>query len=112
MSFYDLSLGYADDPTFKWEGGDFLLRGNIPSIVINFGSVGGVSGCASARNLLESPKYGGRVLDWGASGAKLSKSQVIEFLTEFYADLERKRALDLVAPLSGDRMYLLFSWEQ
>lgn len=110
MSFYDLSLGYADDPKFKWEGGDY--SGNIPTIVINFGSVGGVSGCATARNLLESPKYGGRVLDWGASGARLSKAQVIEFLTEFYSDHDRKRALDLVAPLSEDRIYLLFSWEQ
>jgi len=110
MSFYGLSLGYADDPTFKWEGGNH--SGNIPSIVIDFGSVGGVSGCATARNLLESPKYGGRELDWGASGAKLSKSQVIEFLSEFYSGHERDRALELVAPLSDDQIYLLFSWEQ
>ena len=48
----------------------------------------------------------------GASGAKLSKSQVIEFLTEFYSDCERERVLNLVAPLSEDRQYILFSWEQ
>ena len=63
MSFYDLSLGYADDPKFKWEGGDY--SGNIPTIVIDFGSAGGISGCVAACSLLESPKYGGRVLDWG-----------------------------------------------
>lgn len=46
MSFYDLSLGYADDPKFKWEGGDY--SGNIPTIVVSFDSVGGISGCVTA----------------------------------------------------------------
>ena len=111
MAFYDLRLGRAEDPKFKWEGGDF--NGNIPTTIIDFGSVGGLSGCAEARRLLESPKYGGRVLDWGASGAKLSKVRVIEFLTEFYSDeQQRSHLLRKLDVLTDDQTYLLFACEQ
>ena len=109
MSFYNLYLGYADDATFKWDGGDF--NGNIPNIVVNFGSMD-LCSCGEARQLLESPKYGGRVLDWGSSGARLTKSQVIQFLTEFYPDEslrnEMIRKLDIIPE---DRLCLLFACE-
>jgi len=31
MSFYNLYVGDASDPTFHWDGGDF--SGNIPEII-------------------------------------------------------------------------------
>jgi hypothetical protein len=63
MSFYDLRLGRADDPSFQWERGDY--NGNIPATIIDFGPIGGVLRCVEARRLLESPKYGGPGLGLG-----------------------------------------------
>ena len=109
MSFYDLYLGHADDPKFKWDGGEYA--GNIPSIIVKFGSIG-LMGCVRARTLLESPAYGGRVLDWGASGAKLSKARVAEFLREFYGGTQRDEMLRRIEALRDDREYLLFACEE
>ena len=81
MSLHFLDLGYADDPTFKWEGGDYSR--NLPNTVVAFGSIG--SRFVEAIGLLESPRYGGHRLDFGSIGARLTKSQVIQFLTEFYS---------------------------
>jgi hypothetical protein len=56
MSFYNLYVGDASDPKFKWECGDYSY--NIPKILIHLGGIG-LMGCVEARSLLESPKYGG-----------------------------------------------------
>jgi hypothetical protein len=48
--------------------------------------------CVEARRLLESSKYGGRVVDRGASGAILTKNRILEFLSEIPL-LERKHKL-------------------
>jgi hypothetical protein len=60
MSFYNLYVGDVSDPKFKWDGGDHSY--NIPKIILDLGAVG-LTGCVEARILLESVKYGGRVLD-------------------------------------------------
>ena len=110
MQAYRLNLGYADDPTFKWEGGDY--NGNIPQVIVSFGSIG-LPGCVEARVLLESTKYGGHKLDWGASGARLNKFQVINFLTEFYSNkLEQENKINNLARMPEDRLYLLFACEE
>ncbi len=110
MSFYNLYVGDASDPNFHWEGGDY--SGNIPKIIIDLGGTG-LTGCIEARTMLESPKYGGRVLDWGSSGARLTKPRIIEFLNEFHGHLlAEKAALARVQTLEDDREYILFACEQ
>lgn len=110
MSFYNLYVGDASDPKFHWDGGDY--SGNIPNIILDLGSIG-LFGCIDARRLLESPKYGGKVLDWGASGARLTKARIIEFLTDF----EGSRSTGEPEPsridtLEDEREYILFACEQ
>jgi hypothetical protein len=76
MGLYYLSVGRTDDPDLHWERGDYT--GNIPTPMAKIPV--GLLGCVKARQLLESPKYGGRVLDWGASGAMMHKGQIVQFL--------------------------------
>jgi hypothetical protein len=110
MSFYNLYIGDASDPKFQWDGGDY--SGNIPKIILNLGGIG-LTGCASARNLLEDPKYGGKVLDWGSSGARLTKARIIEFLHEFEGPLVTGNpTLARIQSLEDNREYILFACEQ
>lgn len=110
MSYYNLYVGDASDPKFHWDGGDF--SGNIPNIILDLGSIG-LSGCVAARNLIETAKYGGRVLDWGSSGARLTKARIIEFLCDFEGPLLTGNAtLARIQTLDDDRKYILFACEQ
>jgi hypothetical protein len=110
MSYYNLCVGDASDPKFHWDGGDY--SGNIPEIILDLGSIG-LTGCASARNLLESIRYGGRVLDWGSSGARLTKARIIEFLCEFKGPLiTGNPTLARIRALEDGREYILFACEQ
>ena len=80
--------------------------------MLDLGGIG-LTGCVEARNLLESPKYGGRVLDWGSSGARLTKARIIEFLNEFNGPLLTSNAtLARIQTLEEDREYILFACEQ
>ena len=109
MSFYNLYVGDATDPTFHWDGGNY--SGNIPEIIMELSSLG-LPGCARARNLLESPKYGGRVLDWGASGARMNKARIIEFLAELSgAEPHCITPRHDINALEEDREYILFACE-
>jgi hypothetical protein len=110
MSFYNLYVGDASDPKFKWDGGDYGY--NIPKIILDLGGIG-LTGCVEARILLESPKYGGKVLDWGSSGARLTKARIIEFLNEFNGPLiTGNPVLARIQALEKDREYILFACEQ
>ena len=109
MPFYNLYLGYADDPKFQWEGGRRI--GNIPKVIVNFGAITPTD-FTKAVKLLESPAYEGRVLDWGASGARLPKARVSEFLNEFYpAGAERDKILLKLDKIEDDRLCVLFACE-
>lgn len=110
MSFYNLYVGDASDPKFHWDGGDH--SGNIPKIILDLGGIG-LTGCVEARTMLESPKYGGRVLDWGSSGARLTKARIIEFLNDFEVSrLTGEPDLSRIDALEDDREYILFACEQ
>lgn len=110
MSFYNLYVGDASDPKFHWDGGDY--GGNIPEIILDLGSIG-LTGCVEIQNLLESLKYGGKVFDWGASGARLTKEQIVEFLNESIGStMTRGVAHAKVQTLEDGREYILFACEQ
>jgi hypothetical protein len=110
MSFYNLYVGDASDPKFHWDGGDY--SGNIPEIIMDLGGTG-LTGCVKARIMLESPKYGGRVLDWGACGARLTKARIIEFLHDFGEGLlPGDTMVARIQALDDDREYILFACEQ
>jgi hypothetical protein len=110
MSLNNLYIGDASDPKFHWDGGDY--SGNIPEIILDLGGIG-LMGCVEARSLLESPKYGGRVLDWGSSGARLTKERIIEFLNEFDPPrIISRTAAEHIQALEADKEYILFACEQ
>ena len=109
MSLYHLSIGDASDPKFHWDNGDY--GGNIPEIILDLGSTG-LFGCVDARSLLECPTYGGKILDWGSSGARLTKKRILEFLHEYNGQLiTGNPVLSRVQALEDDREYILFAWE-
>lgn len=110
MSFYNLYVGDASDPKFQWDGGDFSY--NIPKVILDLGGIG-LMGCVEARSLLEGPKYGGKVLDWGSSGARLTKERIIEFLNDFNGPLiTGNPVLSRIQALEDEREYILFACEQ
>jgi hypothetical protein len=110
MSFYNLYVGDASDSKFRWDGGDYSY--NIPEIILDLGGIG-LAGCVEARNLLESPKYGGKVLDWGSSGARLTKARIIDFLHDFHGPLiTGYPAHARIQELDENREYILFACEQ
>jgi hypothetical protein len=110
MAFCNIYIGNADDPRFHWDGGDH--SGNIPNILFDLGC-SGLIGCAEARRLLESQKYGSKVLDLGSSGARLLKEQILEFANEFFhEDWQRERAVRKIQTLDPARIYILFACEQ
>jgi len=110
MSFNNLYVGDASDPKFHWDGGDY--SGNIPEIILDLGGIG-LMGCVEARSLLENPKYGGRVLDWGSSGARLTKERIIEFLNEFdQPRITSGQAAERIRNLEEGKEYILFACEQ
>jgi len=109
MSYYDLYVGDADDPGLRWEGGNY--NGNIPRVILAVGSIN-ILACVAARSLLEGPKYGGRELDWGASGARLTRDRIIEFLEEFPMNSGwRQLAIERAKTLDENRLYVLFACE-
>ena len=110
MSFNNLYVGDASDPKFHWEGGDY--SGNIPVIILDLGGIG-LMGCVEARSLLKSQKYGGRVLDWGSSGARLTKERIIEFLSEFgQPRIASSLTAERIKTLEEGKEHILFACEQ
>ena len=110
MSVYHLNIGDVSDPKLHWDGGDY--SGNTPKILLDLGRIG-IMGCVEARILLESPKYSGKVLDWGSSGARLSKTRIIEFLNEFNGPLITGTPIfSRINALEDGREYILFACEQ
>ena len=109
MSHYDLYVGRADDPRFTWEDGD--CNGNIPEVVLHLACLG-LGGCMDAMKRLESSKYGGKRLDWGACGAYLTKERIADFLHEFAPDAGwLLKSLPMLKSLDESRLYVLFACE-
>ena len=109
MSYYDIAVGTADDPSFHWEGGD--NNGNLPHAILRLGSINAVAHMHAAQ-LLER-EYGGKQLDWSCTGARLTKARIEEFLGACaIGDLRwRRAAIKRVATLDETRLYVLYVFE-
>jgi len=93
MMFVDVYVGRSDDPMFKWYGGDY--NGNIPKrITPVFPNVrrrpedlhtGSPYSWNNTSWHTACKDFGLELvqLDWGAFGAKISKSQVLDLLERF-----------------------------
>jgi hypothetical protein len=110
MTWGDLAVGELDDPDFHWDGGDY--NGNLPRPLLNLGNLE-LFGIVQARSLLEE-RYGGKVLDWGGSGAPLKRERILEFLREFQmrsiSEEWRRKATQKVMTLNPDKVYLLYDY--
>ena len=109
---FTLAVGTDDDPGFKWDGGTGN-NNNIPRILWRLADLSIVRYVA-ARELLEAPTYGGKVLDGGASGALLSRLQILMFSKEFLTDGEFEFVIEVLCYLDN-RRYVLFafdSWDE
>jgi hypothetical protein len=110
MSMATLYVGRADDPLFSWEGGSW--SGNTPRVLVEIESLG-LFRCVEAQRLLEAPAYAGRQVDWGAVAARLKKSQIQEFLRDFYEEAPtRLLAMELIDSLDEDELYVLVACEE
>jgi len=112
----DVYIGLADDPTFKWEGGDW--NGNVPKRItppfpcvhrsvedlkhrnpLSYDSKSWAMACSDfGLNLIQ--------LDWGAFGTKISKTQILSLLTRF-APTSSNELLSCVQNLNDDTDYAL-----
>lgn len=100
-------IGYFDDPSFDYYGGDF--NGNIPYRQSPF--------MPFAHDLFRilwekqrTGEYEARRLDWGAIGAKMTKEQLFSFLNS-YGFLSHDSIKDYLQTLEDDRIYVLVAFE-
>lgn len=119
MTWYDVYVGYNDD-SFKWEGGNWsgnYPRNGSPRLPLP-------APFYELIEKIETGKYEGKQLDWGAYGAKASKEQIVDFIKEYYNDdwLQRHvtlphiieqldRVYDFVLELDSDKTYVLVALE-
>ena len=81
MSYLDVYVGYLDDSTFSWDGGDW--SGNVPKRRSPFLP----DGYRVFRVVLErinSGEWVGKQTDWGGWVARLSPSEIEQFIDEIY----------------------------
>ena len=80
MSFLDVYIGYSEDTSFVWEGGDW--SGNVPIRQSPF-----FPPKAPFRILvdkIESGELKGKQLDWGGWATIVNKHYIIKFFKESY----------------------------
>jgi len=108
MSFINLYIGDAEDPKFQWEGGSYTA--NIPKILVEFPIIT-FRGWSKAIDLLKN-LYGGKTLDWGASGALMNKANIAACLALLdEGDWWVKASLEKLKVLEDGKIYVLFACE-
>lgn len=85
MTFRDAYIGDLDAPGFRWEGGNW--SGNSPTALGPlFPPMGGnQSAFDKVRELVAAGDLPGKQTDWGCWVVKVSKAQLRELITQWYA---------------------------
>ena len=118
----DVYIGLSNDPSFKWEGGDW--NGNIPKRItptfpcavhrssedlhpgspLSYENTYWVPACKDfGLELVQ--------LDWGAFGAKINKSQILDLIKRFAPDASDE-LMTAVNSLDKNTEYALITAEQ
>jgi hypothetical protein len=82
MSYLDVYIGDLDDPSFKWDGGNW--NGNVPTRLSPFFPEGG----RVWRVLIDrinAGTYVGKQTDFSGFVAKVTKQEILRFLDEMYS---------------------------
>ncbi len=109
MTWYILAVSDPAVPEFHWDAPEGHM-GN-PRFVVELGFIG-LFGCVEARAMLKE-RYGGKELDWDETGARLTRDQILEFLTQFHIeeDGRHEKAVATANTLKPDKTYLLYAYE-
>lgn len=120
MSFLDVYIGYSEDKSFVWEGGD--LSGNAPMRQSPFFPP--KAPYRKLKDMIESGEIEGKQLDWGAWGTKVNKKYIELFFKESYSDdwyknnqsyphliKEMDELKDFIAHLDSTKVYVLVATE-
>ncbi|MFN7779324.1 MAG: hypothetical protein ACK5RK_10670 [Betaproteobacteria bacterium] len=114
MTYYFSYIADAEDPKFQWnEPSDAAYRvGNLPRRVIpaepHFSLAIGVVGMAK---LIESGRYDGKQMDWGAWAIKLTGAQLVAFFEEHPAFLGLDTSMESITKLHAERSYIIVAAE-
>lgn len=108
-SFYDVWIGWLDDPKFSWDGGDW--NGNVPSPQSPL-FPDGFEAFFTLMHRIRNGTYSGKQTDWNGWVMPATKAQIGAFINEFYAGREeysesypypefRRALLELLAFVAG-----------
>ena len=117
MSFYDVYVGLLEDPEFKWDGGDY--NGNTPKMLtscfpkVRTGTYFDIPVDQIFDMARDLPDSKAKQFDWGASGVKVQKEELIELCREWYQDHpdELEEALKLYQGLLQKETYVIVAME-
>jgi hypothetical protein len=111
------------DSSFDWDGYSNTF-GNSPAVRmrIPFFSKYEWKPFFAITHKIDSGEFEGKKLDWGCWGAKVNKSQIIEFLEECYKDtsyqqnnkspMETDEYLNFIDKLNDTQLYILVAREE
>jgi hypothetical protein len=91
-------IGDANDPNFKWNGGDY--NHNLPKRI--------TPNLFNAYKIFNDKEFNFIKLDWGGFGAKVTKTQILNLLTKYGSSNELTES---VQSLKDDLEYVLVIME-
>jgi hypothetical protein len=97
MTYYDAYVGRLDDPDFLWDGGDW--SGNVPHRLSPFFPSTREPVFWEVLRRIERGDYEGKQTDWGGWVAKVTKQQLLEFMTDIYGAPEQTTLNNAAHPL-------------
>lgn len=110
-------IGDLNDPKFSWDNGNW--NGNVPrrqGPELPDDCVGKV--WKSVFDKIDSGEFQGKQVDWGAVVAKVTKKQIIKFISEMYEmpydELMKDQLIEIinyVSNLEDDKLYALVACE-
>ena len=112
VSYFDVYIGFLDDSTFFWDGGNW--QGNVPAMRSPFFPRGELQPFLEVVRRIDAGQYEGKRTDWGGWVAKVSKAQILTLLDELYTAEWFKVAADLknfCVELDDTRLYALVAAE-
>ena len=85
MTFFDVYIGDLDDPSFKWEGGDW--NGNSPRSVVGlFPNISREEPFSQVQDLIHTGALVGKQTDWGSWVAIASREALLQLINDWYGE--------------------------
>ena len=111
MSYRDVYVGDAADPSFTWEPDDNRWQGNSPKRISEFFPESSAKPYGELKKRIAIGELDGKQVDWGAWAAKVTKAQIQEYMKDCYPLEQQPEVLKLVEKMDEGKLYLLVASE-